>query len=147
MRANADLTGRQFGKLTVVKLARRVPELAWECRCECVPGRNTFGVVVNHRDLLSGKTTHCHSPACGREGDRPTTRGTAMASYEGVRTADIRERKAFQEESGQSIRRNLRTSYVSYVAGCVGVAPMPFDEWLETVGLRLYVERENEYQR
>lgn len=51
-----DLTGQQFGKLTVIKRvgSNTNQQSIWECRCECGNYRNVIA-----RSLISGNTTSC----------------------------------------------------------------------------------------
>ena len=65
-----DLTGRKFGRLTVVGYAASMPngQLKWHCRCECGATRVVYGVHLNR-----GKTRSCgcynnevHSTLSGR---------------------------------------------------------------------------------
>jgi len=54
-----DLTGRVFGKLTVLKFShRKGPSYYWLCRCEC--GKEK---AVNSGSLKSGGSTTC---GCGK---------------------------------------------------------------------------------
>jgi hypothetical protein len=57
-----DLTGQRFGRLTVVRRARRNTAdkgLRWVCRCDC--GRN---VQVASNNLRRGNTIHCGMGVC-----------------------------------------------------------------------------------
>lgn len=56
MRQIIDLTGRKFGRLTVLELLpeRKNGQPVWMCRCEC--GRT---VEVRRSSLISGKTRSC----------------------------------------------------------------------------------------
>lgn len=58
-----NLTGRQFGKLTVVARGEnsRAKKARWICRCDC--GLNT---LVVSSDLLAGKTRSC---GCAKPGE------------------------------------------------------------------------------
>lgn len=51
-----DLTGRKFGRLTVLELLpeRKNGQLIWLCRCEC--GKTT---AVRKRSLIQGSTRSC----------------------------------------------------------------------------------------
>lgn len=49
-----DLTGRNFGRLVVIKKAQSKPEMRWECRCEC--GNTT---IVSGKNLNRGHTQSC----------------------------------------------------------------------------------------
>ena len=51
-----DLTGRKFGRLTVIRMTdeRRSRHVVWECLCDC--GNRHF---VPSNSLLSGKTKSC----------------------------------------------------------------------------------------
>ena len=51
-----DLTGRRFGKLTVVRMKEKRPSgnIRWECKCDCGNTANVFGNA-----LVSGKTASC----------------------------------------------------------------------------------------
>lgn len=54
-RKKLDLTGRRFGKLTVIRPAENIGKrTAWHCRCDC--GED---VVVKTYHLRSGHTTSC----------------------------------------------------------------------------------------
>jgi hypothetical protein len=53
-----DLTGKTFGKLTVIKRARRKKHLRWHCLCIC--GKKT---TVRQGHLTDGGTKSC---GCGR---------------------------------------------------------------------------------
>lgn len=57
-----DLSGRRFGRLTVIRKtsARRSGSIVWECLCNC---GNTVLVAGAH--LLSGQTTSC---GCAKKG-------------------------------------------------------------------------------
>ena len=57
-----DLTGRRFGRLTVVKRAENYVtrdginrQTQWECECDC----GTKGVIVLAQNLKTGKTVSC----------------------------------------------------------------------------------------
>lgn len=54
-----DLTGQQFGELTVVEKTnqRLHGEVAWKCKCSC--GKE---ILVRGYSLKSGATTSCHDP-------------------------------------------------------------------------------------
>lgn len=55
MRKRLDLTGRRFGKITVVRPAENIgTKTAWVCRCDC--GRET---VVKTYHLRDGHTKSC----------------------------------------------------------------------------------------
>ncbi|MFI3236475.1 MAG: zinc-ribbon domain-containing protein [Lachnospiraceae bacterium] len=49
-----DLTGKRFGRLTVISFDRIEKESKWLCRCDC--DKET---VVSHSCLTGGKTTSC----------------------------------------------------------------------------------------
>lgn len=53
-----DLTGRRFGKLTVLSLAglNKHGSYMWLCECDCEIGKTK---VINGSSLLSGHTTSC----------------------------------------------------------------------------------------
>jgi hypothetical protein len=52
-----DFTGRQFGRLTVIKqVESKRPGRHWLCACSCMPGKTTIVVSGN---LSSGVTTSC----------------------------------------------------------------------------------------
>lgn len=53
-----DLTGRRFGKLTVLSLdgIDRHGAYMWLCECDCKPGKQK---VIRGSSLLSGHTTSC----------------------------------------------------------------------------------------
>ena len=60
-----SLIGKKFGRLTVLKIAPKDPELKsrcirYECKCDC--GKI---VVVNSNSLKTGHTTSC---GCSRKG-------------------------------------------------------------------------------
>jgi len=61
-----DLTGRKFGKLTVIKKAKkRGPKLYWLCKCECGVEKEIRG-----SSLKAGDSTSCGSGYCnGRVND------------------------------------------------------------------------------
>lgn len=62
-----DLTGRRFGKLTVVKIAderNKNRALLWVCACDC--GNVTRSTVGN---LINGSRVSC---GCEKESDSPT---------------------------------------------------------------------------
>lgn len=75
MRPIKDLTGRKFGRLTVLSLLpeRKNGQPVWLCRCEC--GRTA---EVRRTPLLNGKTRSC---GCLRKrhygGGRPRKTGAA----------------------------------------------------------------------
>lgn len=54
-----DLTGMQFGKLTVIERAENTPNgnARWLCQCNCM-GPNSL-VIVRAHDLKNGKTKSC----------------------------------------------------------------------------------------
>ena len=57
-----DLTGKKFGRLTVLKRVLNVAYHAtWECLCDC--GRTT---KVQGTDLRLGRTRSCGCAGCGR---------------------------------------------------------------------------------
>ena len=62
-----DLTGRKFGKLTVIELARKDSngKYIWVCKCECGRKREVWGKM-----LKLGKTTSCGSKECRKKGHR-----------------------------------------------------------------------------
>lgn len=49
-----DLTGKRFGKLTVISFAGMKKESTWLCKCDC--GKETN---VTHSNLISGKSRSC----------------------------------------------------------------------------------------
>ena len=50
-----DLTGKTFGKLTVINFSQKEgKKIKWKCRCDC--GNET---VVNGENLVSGHTKSC----------------------------------------------------------------------------------------
>lgn len=49
-----DITGRVFGKLTVIKRVNNSRPFYWLCKCECGTVRE-----VNQRYLVKGDTTSC----------------------------------------------------------------------------------------
>lgn len=55
MGAVTDLSGRQFGRLTVVGLDEEAKVRAWVCRCECGA----------QRSIVAAKLTSGHSKSCG----------------------------------------------------------------------------------
>ena len=91
-RKKLDLTGQQFGKLTVLAPAENVgSRTAWLCRCEC--GRETIAKTVRLRD------GHCTSCGCDKElyGEPPHVIGLASLTYvdgtcvEMIRTRPVRK--------------------------------------------------------
>lgn len=56
MNSTYDLSGRIFGRITVLKMSadRRDGQRCWECRCDC--GTET---IVRSRDLRTGHTKSC----------------------------------------------------------------------------------------
>ena len=75
-RKKLDLTGRRFGKLTVLEPAANAgTKTAWLCRCDC--GKET---VVTTQRLRDGHRTSC---GCDKElfGEPPSTIGRASLTY------------------------------------------------------------------
>lgn len=75
-RKKLDLTGEQFGKLTVLAPAENIGnKTAWLCRCEC-----GAEAVVTTRRLRDGHRTSC---GCDREhfGESPAAVGRASLTY------------------------------------------------------------------
>ena len=75
-RKKLDLTGRKFGRLTVLAPAENIgTRTAWLCRCEC--GAET---VVTTRRLRDGRRTSC---GCDNElfGEPPAVIGRASLTY------------------------------------------------------------------
>lgn len=68
-----DLTGKKFGRLTVVKRAKNSAkcETMWECICDC-----GSSVVVRGRSLTQGITKSC---GCSRKDPRPYRRTHGMS--------------------------------------------------------------------
>lgn len=77
-RPMVDLTGQQFGRLTVMRLAdhrNKFNQLLWHCRCEC--GNKT---IVVGGSLRSGGTRSC---GCfPRGGGRPSVHGHSIEGQE-----------------------------------------------------------------
>ena len=59
-----DLTGKTFGRWTVIKKASRTYQTMWECRCSCGTVRN-----VSYANLANSKSKSC---GCLRDELRPT---------------------------------------------------------------------------
>ena len=59
-RFSEDLTGRKFGKLTVLEFDRMGPRgrAYWKCRCDCNDEVSNF-ISVRQDGLISGHTTSC----------------------------------------------------------------------------------------
>lgn len=68
-----DLTGKRFGKLTVVKRDSSKKTTTWLCRCDC--GNETF---VRRDHLLNGNTRSC---GCARIGHGGTRKGSDQRLY------------------------------------------------------------------
>lgn len=69
--ARIELTGRRFGKLTVLHFnSKRGSHLMWNCHCDCGEGR-----IVAGDNLLSGNSASC---GCSHVG--PRTHGNAPKS-------------------------------------------------------------------
>jgi len=90
-----DLTGRTFGKIRVIGMARRNP-LRWECRCVVC----RTGYSLNSETARRGE---CLDSLCGRALERPTpsiahTGTTAHA----VRSRDSASAAAFAREYEQT---------------------------------------------
>lgn len=60
MRKSSDLTGKQFGKLTVLEKTNRQEDRYWVWRCRCDCGRE---ILVNTKRLTRGTVSHC---GCGK---------------------------------------------------------------------------------
>jgi hypothetical protein len=58
----SDLTGSHFGSIRVEQLARRVPSVAWQCRCDVCAS----SFVAQHSQLVSGGLRKCPNASCGR---------------------------------------------------------------------------------
>lgn len=54
MPPKVDLTGRRFGRLTVLKLLRTCPTTYWTCQCDCGVTAEVFGA-----NLTRGMTRSC----------------------------------------------------------------------------------------
>lgn len=53
-----DLTGKKFGKLTVIKKAKnpyKGRHICWECNCDC----GTKGLIIDGENLKHGRTSSC----------------------------------------------------------------------------------------
>src|ERR1700678_2881935 len=60
-----NLTGSHFGdnrRIKVENIIRRVPSVAWQCRCEICDA----SFVEQHARLVSGALRKCPNAACGR---------------------------------------------------------------------------------
>lgn len=75
-----DLTGRTFGKWTVVRLHSKGSKTRWWCRCLCGHERD-----VVSGNLLSGQSTGCYECANGRQrgSDSPHWKGGRRVSESG----------------------------------------------------------------
>lgn len=56
MRKTADLTGKRFGKLTVIEKTGEQEDRYWTWRCKCDCGKE---IVVNTKRLTRGTVSHC----------------------------------------------------------------------------------------
>lgn len=56
MRKTADLTGKRFGKLTVMEKTGELEDRYWTWRCKCDCGRER---IVNTKRLTRGSVSHC----------------------------------------------------------------------------------------
>lgn len=101
-----DLTGRKFGKLTVVKRAEnnKYNQVMWVCLCDC--GNITKPIVANH--LKSGNTTSCgcvHSEEARRRMTRHGQKNTRIYRiWQGMlRRCDNQKHKDFKYYGGRGI--------------------------------------------
>lgn len=84
-----DLTGRIVSGLRVQHIARRLPDLAWQCVC------TKCGTVQTVRHVfLTNLSAHCANNGCQRS-PVEITRASAIAVSESSRTASNAERSAF----------------------------------------------------
>ena len=64
MSRTSDLTGKRFGKLTVLEKTGEQEDRYWTWRCRCDCGKET---VINTKRLTRGTITHC---GCEKNGNR-----------------------------------------------------------------------------
>lgn len=80
-----DLTGKRFGRWTVVELSGRRVQSLWRCRCDCgVESRS-----VLYGALVSGKSRSC---GCGRRSEDSEQRKRLWVVYTGMKTRCYNQR-------------------------------------------------------
>lgn len=85
-----SLTGKVVNGLRVLSIARRVPELTWNCACLRCSSQQT----IRHF-LLTHGAAKCQNANCGKTADRQT-RPTAVTAQTGIRSADRADSDAWQ---------------------------------------------------
>jgi hypothetical protein len=139
--AHTSLNGHTVNSLQVLKVARRFPELAWECVC-LVCG--VAGQTHNHRDLMNSKAK------CKRAGCNVAIRkeSTPLSEYQQERRAERQTKEAAEaakreaeakrqrETERQSMLTPIRAEWHQYVMEAMnkGVRPegiISLDEWIK----------------
>jgi hypothetical protein len=78
-----DLTGGQFGRLTVVCFVDGCNRASWACRCSCGPDK---WIIVDGNNLRRGLTRSC---GCLRQGGRPSRKVEIVKAFGGRASAVI----------------------------------------------------------
>lgn len=109
-RCTIDLTGRTFGRLTVIQYDHSKNGAYWLCRCEC--GKTK---VIKGNSLTKGVTTSCGCKSREMSINRSTTHGMTGTRIYRIRSGMIA--RCYKENA---------TSYPKYGAKGITVC----DEWL-----------------
>lgn len=118
-----DLTGRQFGRLTVIKRDTSAKRVKWICQCSC---GNIKSIQSTH--LISGASTSCGCYHKERNSEVQTTHGSSKTSLHN-RWKAIRQRcnnpndRAYKNYGGRGI--TLCEEWNDYKA---------FEEWSKANG-------------
>lgn len=108
-----DLTGRKFGRLTVIQYAgKRNEKSMWKCECECTRGKYK---IVAGGDLKSGRTQSCGCLQKELFGKKHRTHGMTESRIYGI----------WCNMKGRCHNKNI-TQYSDYGGRGIKVC----DEWL-----------------
>lgn len=115
-----DMTGKRFGRLTVLKLAEIRTEAMWLCRCDC--GELT---TVAGSELRKGGTKSC---GCGRKSQGGGYKTTEYTSWKEMKRRCYNPKyREYYLYGGRGIVicERWRTSFVNFLAD---MGPKPFPE-------------------
>jgi hypothetical protein len=94
-----NLTGRNFGTVQILQIARRTPTVAWHFKCRC----GTSGIAL-HTALLNG-SFKCPNMSCGKEPGKPaSSSGGVGQRVMAIRSSDTANARRYAED----VRRQAR---------------------------------------